>query len=142
MLAAVDVETPKDQRKEFRVFMLEKANAAIVAEAINGFATGGAAGGQAGGKRPGGAGAAAGAPRELIVFAVAEEPTNSVMVFGKAEDIDVVEEAVIARLEDSLADRTRIETVAVNNVPPSQIVSFISMFMGETGRTGGQPGRP
>jgi type II secretion system protein D len=147
VLAAVDVETPADQQKEFRVFMLEKADAVAVADAINSFATGGAGatGGKSGARRTGGGtpSGAGGGPRELNVYAVAEEPTNSVMVFGRAEDIDVVEEMVIAKVEDSIADRTRIETIAVNNVPPSQIVSFISMFMGEmtSAAGGGQQGR-
>ncbi|GEM_PF-1673255 len=147
VLAAVDVPTPPEQRKEFRIFMLEKADAAGVADAINSYASGGAgaAGGGRAGRRGGGGapGGATGLPRMLDVYAVAEEATNSVMVFGRADDIDLVEAAVINQLEDSLSEHYRIETVSVQNVPPSQIVNFISQFMGErpAGGTGGQAGR-
>ncbi|MBP7744581.1 MAG: hypothetical protein KA383_00515 [Phycisphaerae bacterium] len=144
VLAAVDVETPADQKKEFRIFMLEKADAVTVAEAINGYATGGAdtGGGQRGGRRGGGGGAAAAGARELNVLAVAEEATNSVMVIGRREDIDVVESTVINKLEDSLSDRYRIETVAVQNVSPSEIVNFIWQFIdqGAAAERGGQGG--
>jgi len=144
ILAAVDIETPDTQRKEFRVFLLERADAATVAEAINGFATGGAAG-TAGGGRPGrGRGAAPGAPtggREINVFAIADEATNSVMVYGRSEDIDRVEEAVIARLEESIGTRYQIATVPVQNVPPSQIVGFIWQFIEPSAAGGGQTGR-
>jgi type II secretory pathway component GspD/PulD (secretin) len=147
VLAAVDLATPPDQRKEFRIFLLEKADAVTVADAINGYASGsaGAAGAaRSGGRRAGGgptpAGATGGA-RDLNVFAFADEATNAVMVYGRPEDIDLVEDAVIAQLEDRISDRYQIATLPVQNVPPSQIVSFISMFMGEQATPGGQPGR-
>ncbi|MCK4341348.1 MAG: hypothetical protein KAY37_06465 [Phycisphaerae bacterium] len=150
ILAAVDIPTPDDQKKEFRIFPLEKADAVIVADAINGFATGSAAqssgGTRRGGRRGGGGGMPAG-PRELNVYAIPDEGTNSVMVFGRAEDIDLIETAVIVQYEDSIGDRYRIESIPVQNVPPSQIVSFIYQFIdqgatqtGGTGR-GGARGR-
>ena len=148
VLASVDVETPSDQRKEFRVFLLERADAATVADAINGFATGGAAPGggtRSSGRRSGGggmpAGGGAGTARELNVFAVADEATNSVMVYGRGEDIDRVEESVIARLEESISDRFQIATMPVQNVPPSQIVGFIWQFI-DTTAAGGNTNQP
>ncbi len=128
ILAAVEVETPEDQRKQFRIFTLEQAQAETVAEAINSFAGGGAApGGRRGGR--GGMPGAGGTMRELNVSAVPETATNSVMVFGRSEDIDKVETMVIAELENSISDRYTIAEVAVENVPPSQVVSFIYQFL-------------
>lgn len=85
----VDVETPSDQKQTVRVFALEKANAAVVAEAINGFASGGAAAVGGGGRGGRGGGAAVGG-RQLNVSAVADESSNSVMVYGRIEDIELV----------------------------------------------------
>ena len=149
ILTAIDVETPEDQKKEFRIFVLDKAAATTVADAINSFATGNAGtstGRSRGGRR--GASGVAGGPRELNVFAIPEETTNSVMVFGRMEDIDLVETAVIENLEDSISDRYRIETITVENVEPSQVVSFIWQFIdqgtaaasGGTGRGGSRRG--
>ena len=135
ILAAIDVETPADQRKDFRIFMLERADAVTVADAINSFAAGGGipggGGGRSGGRRGGGrrGGGAVSGPRELSVNAVPEETTNSVMVFGRPEDIDIVEVAIIQNLEDSISGWKVIEEIAVQNVEPSQIVSFIWQFI-------------
>jgi type II secretion system protein D len=126
VIAAVDVETPEMQRKDFRIFTLEKANATIVADAINGYATGGTDGG---GGRRGPRGGAAGGAREINVYALADEGTNSVMVFGRLEDIELVETAVIRQYEDSLDDLMQIETIPVANVPPSEIVNFVWQFL-------------
>ena len=127
ILAAIDIPTPDEQKKEFRIFPLDRADAVTVADAINSFATGGGA--ATGGSRRGRGRSAPGETRELNVHAIADETTNSVMVFGRMEDIDLIEQSVILRYEDSISDRYRIESIAVENVPPSQIVSFIYQFL-------------
>lgn len=140
VLSIVDVPTPANQKKEFRVFQLDRADAQVVADAINGYAAGGSPTGAPGGGRPGrfGAGASAGTSgRELSVTATADVSTNSVFVFGKAEDIALVETAVIERLETS---RTQFASIPVRYVPPSQLVNYIMQFM-ESGTAGAQPGR-
>ena len=137
VLAAIDVETPADQKKEFRIFVMEKADASVVAEAINGYATGS---GQTGGSGRRGGGAAAGGARELNVFAMADEGTNVVMVFGRAEDIDLIEKSVIEQYETSIRNNVEIAAIPVLNVPPSQVVSFIYQFI-DTGTGAGGAGR-
>ncbi len=140
ILSQIDIETPEDQRKEFRIFALEKADATTVADAINSYATGSDAG--SGGRRGRGRGGAPGTPRELNVHAVAEDQTNSVMVFGRIEDIQHVELAVIEQLEQSLADRFQIAEIEVEQVRPSEIVSFIWQFLDQgTPNEGGGRGR-
>ncbi len=137
LINEIDIATPADQQKEFRVFVLEKVPAATVADAINGFASGGAAASGSGRRGRG----ASGDSRELNVYAVAEETTNSVMVFGRIEDIALVEAAVIAPLTDTISDRFQVAEIPVENVKPSQIVSFILQFMDVGGTGDKQRGR-
>ncbi len=142
VLSAVDVPTPDDQRKEFRIFPLERADATVVAEAINSFATGGTEGGGRRGRRGGPTGGA----REINVHAMADEATNSVMVFGRADDINLIQTSVIDNYEDQMDERIQIASVPVQNVTPSQIVGFIYQFLDAnalqtSGGRGGRGGR-
>jgi len=136
VLAAVDVETPADQQREFRVFTLDRVDAETVAAAINDFASGsegGAQQGRPGGRRGAGAAGAVGtmaAGEPLVVQAVAEPNSNSVLVFGRAQDIDIIERAVIGKLEESYRLMAQIASVPVKNVPASQLVSLVQQFMG------------
>jgi type II secretion system protein D len=150
ILANIDLPTPADQKKDFRIFVLEKADAVTVADAINSFAAGGAAAtsGSGGSRRPRGAGsaspAATGGARELNVSAMADETANTVMVFGRSEDIDTVETAVIAPLEDALIDLRQIANVPVKRASASQVASFIIQFLDQgaqqTSGSGGNRG--
>lgn len=134
LLAIADVPTPDAQRKTFRVFSLQEANADVVAAAINNFAAGGGLEGAAaprgaGGRSPmqmmSGGGGASG--ETLDVQAVAEPGTNSVLVFGIAEDIDKVDELIIQNLESS--NRREIASFTVTNALASEIVSSISPYL-------------
>ncbi len=113
LLATADVEIPAEQRKQFRIFVLDKADASTVADAINQIAAGSSSGGgrmggmPGGGRRGGGmmpmnmGGASGGlSGGDLDVTAVAEAATNSVMVFGTAEDLDKVHQSIIKQFED------------------------------------------
>ncbi len=147
VLASIDVETPAEQQRQFRVFVLREADAQTVADAINSFA---ASGGQAGAvtgrsRRPSRRGRGMGfAPTgagltqadQLDVYAVAEPLANAVMVFGKPEDIDRVAERVIDPLEKAIA--RQLATVPVHNVPPSQIASLIAPMIEQRGEQAGR----
>ncbi len=146
LLSVIDTETPAGERKEFRVFSLVEADAETVASAINSFAGagqtgaqpgGGMGGGMGGGGRRGGVGAlpnrsgAGAGGRELDVTATAEPTTNSVLVFGRPEDIDLVESSVIAQLEKN--SQTQIAMIPVENVPASQVFGYLSNFLEQRG---------
>jgi type II secretion system protein D len=152
MLRVVDVETPKDQMKEFRIFTLADADAQVVADAINSFASGQMA--PAGGANRGGPQGARGGTNPLAaltggarmsaqtlnVQAVADAENNAVLVYGRPNDIETVETMVINKLETSLA--RQVKAVAVTQAEPSQIVSTIQPFLDETGpQAGGRPGQ-
>jgi type II secretion system protein D len=135
VLATIDVETPAERRNDFRVFVLDKADAEAVAQAINDFASGvdsSAAGGRGprGGQRPGAAGTG-GLGRALQLHATADATTNTVMVFGQAEHIDLVEDQIIAQYEDAIRSQFDIATIPVVNVKPTEIVAYIWQFVGE-----------
>ena len=142
ILTQLDVDTPEDQRKQFRIHVLRNADAATVADAINSVAAGAQLPGQAGqggGRRGGplaqlGQGITVGGEDTLDVRAVAEPATNAVMLYGKPEDLDVVEAMVMGQLENAV--QRRLEKVAVSNVKPSQIVGLISPLISE--RSGAQ----
>ncbi len=144
VLASVDVATPSGLKTAFRVFELELADATIVADAINSMSVS-AAGAQPQGRQgrgrrsttPGG-GTGAG---ELKVNAVPETTTNSVMVFGIAEDIDEVAETVIRPFEEMVATRMTPVTIPVHNAPPSQVASYIRQFIGTASAQEGGRGR-
>ncbi|MFH1747565.1 MAG: secretin N-terminal domain-containing protein [Planctomycetota bacterium] len=150
ILTTIDVETPAEQRKDFRVFVLDKADAETVAQAINDFAAGGGMGGtqgrqQSSGGRRGsrGMGATTGLGHQLDVFATSEPSSNTVMVAGKSEHIDIIEDEIINQLEDKIRTKYRIDTIVVKNAKPTEIVSFIGQFLSDTDvqTTGGGPGR-
>ena len=134
VLAVVDVETPIEHRKDFRVFVLDKADAEAVAQAINDFAAGagsGTSGQRQSSGRRGAGGAISAQARELDVYASAEPTANTVMVFGKPEDIDLVEDQVIVQYENAVRHRLQIATIPVTQVKPTEIVSFIWQFVGD-----------
>lgn len=144
ILSIIDVPTPPEARKNLRVFPLDRSNATTVADAINAFAAGGGtSGGGGGGRRGPLGGATPGSGREVDVSAVAEEATNTVIVFGKAEDIDLVETEIISRLEDAISSHMQIATIEVRYVPASQLVSYISQFLDQRAAQagGGRGGR-
>src|SRR5262249_48807411 len=107
MLSVVDIETPKDQTKEFRIFTLADSDAQAVADAINSFASGQMTGanqgrggpqGNRGGANPmaalmGGGGRMS--SQTLSVQAVADVENNAVLVYGRPADIEIVESMVI-----------------------------------------------
>lgn len=151
LLTQIDVETPDEQKKQFKVFVLREANAQVVADAVNNFASAGAAsptsstGGPGGGRQGRGgiqgltAGATIGAGEVLNVSAVAEPATNSVLVFGKPEDIALVEQSVINQLESAVT-RT-LARIPVKEISPSQMASYIGPLLDsstEEGRTTAQ----
>jgi type II secretion system protein D len=150
ILRAVDVITPDEQQKQFRIFVLDKTDATTVAEAINNFASQGAAaggarpaGGPGGGRRGGfapGGGSVTGAT--LSVTAFAEPATNAVMVFGRPEDIETVAEHVIKPLEGAVGEHRTIASIPVTNATASQVASFITQFMDETAARTARGGRP
>jgi len=137
ILAVVDVDTPPDQRRVFRLFVLREADALTVAEAINNFAAGSGAqeavagpGGGRGGR--GGIASLLGTPSlgdagKLDVFAVAEPATNGVMVFGKLEDIDTIEAAIIKPYEGAVG--RSFASIPVKNLSPSEVFSLISPIL-------------
>lgn len=148
LLTQIDVETPDEQKKQFKVFVLREASAQVVADAVNNFAAAGAASAAASAAGPSGrtgrsggiqgltAGASVGAGETLEVSAVAEPASNSVLVFGKPDDIALVERSVINALETSVT-RT-LARIPVAQVTPSQIASYIGPLMEsgvEEGRT-------
>jgi type II secretion system protein D len=150
ILETVDVETPAEQQKKFRIFVLDTADAATVADAINTFAAGGdisaAGGAQPGGRGPRrgalpGGGAGGLSARQLDVNAVADVTNNSVLVYGRPEDIDRVESEVIAMLDTALASHRDLATILVQNALPSQVASYVEQFLDESATTpSGRPG--
>lgn len=145
VLRTIDVETPADQMRDFRVFVLDKANAEVVATAINDFAAGGASGTSGGGARPSGTrrpggmpgGAASGAARHIDVYAFAEPTTNTVMVSGRSDDIDLVQAQIIDPLEEAITSHREIATIPVTKVKPTEILAYIWDFMDQEVTTGG-----
>lgn len=132
LLGEVDVPTPTEQHKQFRIFPLDKADAVTVADAINTFAQGGAAGpsgANRSGLRPGLTPGGANAPI-LAVNAIPESTMNAVMVYGKPEDIDIVDREVLQKLEQ-LGLREEFATITVQQASPSQIVTFVQQFLDE-----------
>ena len=150
VLETVDVATPADRKKQFRVFVLDQADATVVADAINSYAAGmsGSAGAspQGGGRRGGGtpglgAGANLSSAPLLDVHAVAEESTNSVLVFGKSDDIETISTTVIERLEGTLRDHRQFARIALKEAEPSALTSFLQPFLDEGSQRGGGGGR-
>jgi type II secretory pathway component GspD/PulD (secretin) len=138
VINSIDVPTPADQKPRFATYMLDDADAQVVAEAINALASGGGAG-------PGGRGAGRGAGgRDLQVTAVADPATNAVLVFGRQEDVDYVAQTVIEGYAGSIDGRIQVDSIPVHNVPPTQIVGFIWQFvqLPTTGATSGRGARP
>ncbi len=145
ILDTVDVATPAEQQKQFRIFVLDTADAATVADAINAFAAGGdvsataSPGGRAGAARrgagglPGGAGLSA---KQIDVNAVADTTTNSVLVYGRSEDIDRIQMEVIAKLDSAVADHRHIARIPVTNALPSQVASYVQQLLDEAAATG------
>lgn len=157
ILDTIDIRTPEDRQKQFRIFVLDRADANTVADAINNFAIGAtsvnrsggstsrggdAGGGRRGGGLPsiGGGGAGLGSAPILDVHAIPEPTTNSVMVFGRPEDIDRIEEVVISPLEDALVAHRQFARLKLQNAVPSQFVSFIQPFIDEMSGAGGGGG--
>lgn len=141
VLQTVDIATPAEKQKHFRIFVLDTADATTVADAINAFAAGAdvaAAGRRTGGPRGPGAAGGAMSARQLDVSAVADPTNNSVLVHGRPEDIDRIESEVIAKLDRALSDHKEIATIAVQNALPTQVVSFVQQFLDDAIRT--QPG--
>ncbi len=149
LISQVDRETPPDLRKTFQIFVLDRADAQTVADAINSFASGGAAqvtstsGGstRSGAGRRGGfsgfggaGGASLQASDKLEVSAVAEPLTNSVMVFGRPADIERVDQEIIQQLDRS--QRSIVE-LPVNNATASQVAASVMQFMDQPTGTGG-----
>ena len=131
LVSAVDVPTQPDQMKQFRIFVLDRAPADVVAEAINAFAAG--RGGAGAGRRPGRgvmpAGGGAGTGAVLDVQAIADATTNSVMVYGRPEDIALIEQAVIEEYEGSLSGRNKFATIQVREAMPTQVIAVIQPFL-------------
>lgn len=140
VLSVIDVPTPEQARKQFRVFALQNADAQTVADAINGVALGtgpGDAAARTGRPRPGmpagrmpgfpgGGGAARSARGELDVVAAADPVVNAVMVFGRPEDIERVEREIIQHLED--AGLRRVTRIPVEHASPTQVANYVAQF--------------
>ncbi len=142
MISAIDAEAGDEQQKQFRIFVLDRTDSGTMADAINSFAAGRSSGGGAasgGGRRPGGipgapGGGATGGGPLLDVQAIAEPNSNAVMVFGRPADIDRVDKDVIQQLEGALVDRTSIASIPVVNTLPSQVISFITPLLDQSGQ--------
>lgn len=144
VIAAIDDEIPADREKQFQIYVLDRADAQVVADAINSFAGGDAASG--GGSRPGGrrggfsAGAGIGGSG-LDVQAIPDASTNSVMVYGRPQDILRIEREVIDKLEDAIVMSRQFATIKVNEAVPTQLITYIQPFIdqaaGRTTTTGG-----
>ncbi|HUU95198.1 MAG TPA: secretin N-terminal domain-containing protein [Phycisphaerae bacterium] len=137
VLTAVDIDTPADVQKQFHVFVLDNVPAENVADAINAFASGGAAGG---GRMSGGRGQGRGTTSGVMgggvildVQAIAEPSTNAVIVYGRAEDIERVEQMVIQKMDNAAAEYLQFATFTVENTLPSQLISYIQPFLDQTG---------
>ncbi len=137
VLAAVDIVAPPDVQKQFHVFVLDNVPAENVADAINAFASGGAAGG---GRMSGGRGRGRGTTSGVMgggvildVQAIAEPSTNAVIVYGRAEDIERVEQMVIQQMDNAAADYYQFATFTVENTLPSQLISYIQTFLDQIG---------
>jgi type II secretion system protein D len=146
ILAAVDADTPPDQMKQFRTFVLDRADAQTVADAINAFSGGGAAPGGRGGRRPGGRGAGGvlSTGATIDVQAIADPTTNSVMVYGRPDDIDLIEQTVIEEYEGTLSKRYEFATIEVKEAVPTQLIAYIQPFLDDLSgpSEAGRPGRP
>lgn len=146
LIATVDVPADDTQRKQFTIFRLDQADAAIVADAINVLAGGGSVGGGGGGQRggrpgmPGMGGGGSGGPL-LDVQAVPEPSLNAVMVYGRPQDIQTVDKEVIQQL-DNLDLNEQFADIVVKEATASQVVNFVQQFFDEqaAGASQGQPG--
>jgi type II secretion system protein D len=138
-LALIDVPTPEDKRQTLRVFALEYADATMVADTINSM-TGSAVVGGGRGNR-GNRGSAQATASEFEVNAVAELSSNSVLVFGPADDIDEVYARVIEPVEQSLEENFEPEVIPVRNARASQVANFIRQFLSPGGMTSDNRGR-
>ena len=138
MLTAIDSDIPADREKQFRIFVLDRSDAQIVADAINSFASGSAATSSGGGGRRGGRGAApaSGTGPILDVQAIADTITNSVMVYGRLNDIAKIEQDVIAKMEGALSDHLQFATIELKEAVPSQLIPFIQQFLDRATGTG------
>ena len=63
--------------------------------------------------------------------AIADPTTNAVMVYGRLENIEKVEEAVIAELEGALFDYRDFATLEVKEAVPTQLIAYIQPFLDE-----------
>ncbi len=88
------------------------------------------------GPAPGGARRGGATPEAVRISSDAS--TNTILVWGPPNKRDLIFEKI--ETLDRLAQRD-IREVPVQNVPPSQIVGFISLFMSERAAAGGKPGR-
>ncbi len=102
--------------------------------AISGATPGGPGGRRGGGPTTGGA---------ADVRITADASTNTILVWGPPNKRDLIFQKIEAL--DQLAERD-IREIAVKNVPPSQIVGYISLFMSQgeaaAGGAQGRGGRP
>jgi type II secretion system protein D len=142
LLANSDVPIPEDKQRIFSIFKLEQADAQTVTNAINSVsATGGTGAGARGGGRRGGTGAAASSPGELNVMASAEEATNTVMVYGTKEDIDIVKASIIDPFEQLSEEGKpffrKLEYARATNVAET-LSEFFSGRVGQAGRGRGR----
>ncbi len=139
MIQAIDSDLPADREKQFRIFVLDRSDAQVVADAINSFAAGGGAatagrsGGRRGGRRGGFMPGAGTTGPILDVQAIADPTTNSVMVYGRLNDIDKVEQDVIAKMEGALSEHLQFATIEVKDAVPTQLISYIQPFLDQTG---------
>ncbi|MBU0639345.1 MAG: hypothetical protein KKB50_10815, partial [Planctomycetes bacterium] len=145
VLAAVDVETPDDQKRSFRIFVLEKADAETVADAINSLSAASGVGGTrgSGGGRRGASGriggsSSGGGGGELNVQAAAEEATNAVMVYGLPEDIAIVETSIIEPFE-KISEEGKPFFVKLKYARASVVADTLEQFFrgGQSGMRGG-----
>ncbi len=148
ILAAVDMPTPDEQRRQFKVYVLYDNDAQQLADLINSMSAsgGGAQGGGAapggrrgGGRMPfGGAGSSGGGMgAEFNVVAAADVRSNTLMVFGRPEDLKRIEEQIINPVE--AANTRRVAQIVVQNVPASQVASRVLQFWGDAGEGASRP---
>ena len=145
VINAIDGEIPADREKQFQIYVLDRADAQVVADAINSFAgsqatSGGARSmGRRGGFTPSASVGAGGSG--LDVQAVADTSTNSVMVYGRPQDILKVEMEVIDKLEDAIISSRQFATIQIKEAVPTQLITYIQPFLDDTagfrGDTGG-----
>lgn len=147
-LATIDVETPADRQKQFRIFVLQEADALIVADRINAFAQGGEsvaaaaqpAGGPGGRRPPGGAGGGTpGTGNTIDVTASADTGTNTLFLTGSADDIARIEQAIILPMEN--ASQRIVARIPVSKISPTALYSQIGPML-QTASADGVQGGP